>query len=207
MDRGMRNAQVAEWILSLVTTSERASATVGDLMENGAIGSAFRFWIGVLRTAFSLLWREFSGDSARMMGLAWRGTLLQVLIFLVLGIAFDFMGLLSGPSWRPTDSTWIANHSIVNVVGQALSVGLVLLVSFQVGCWMARRSPGRELAPVVAYTILSFILATVAGLIWDRQQSLSQFILGLAPGLAWNVLIETPTFAGAVWVRRKRLSH
>jgi hypothetical protein len=30
----------------LVTTPERAAATVGDLIENGAIGGACRFWIG-----------------------------------------------------------------------------------------------------------------------------------------------------------------
>ena len=29
----MRKASIAEWILSLVTTPERAAATVGDLLE------------------------------------------------------------------------------------------------------------------------------------------------------------------------------
>ena len=35
----MRNAQVAEWLLSLVTTPLRAASTVGDLMELDAVAA------------------------------------------------------------------------------------------------------------------------------------------------------------------------
>jgi hypothetical protein len=41
----MRNANIAERILSLVTTPDRAAATVGDLIESGA--GAPRFWVTV----------------------------------------------------------------------------------------------------------------------------------------------------------------
>jgi hypothetical protein len=198
----MRNAQVAEWILSLVTTPERAAATVGDLLENAA--SRSRFWFGVWRTAFSLLWRDFSGDPARMMSLAFRGFLFRFSILfvlvVVLFIAIVFMGFLAGLFGHPTDITDVAIHPIVNAVGEVLSVGLSIVVSFKAGRWMARRSPGRELAPVVAFTILGLVFATVGGLI-------GHFILRLVSGFAWNALLEIPTFAGAVWVRRQRLSH
>ena len=42
----MRNAHLAEWILSLFTTRERAAATVGDLTENASARGALWFWSG-----------------------------------------------------------------------------------------------------------------------------------------------------------------
>ena len=55
----MRNAgALAEWILSLVTSRERAAATIGDLVEEEA--RPFAFWGSIAWTAFSLIWRDFS---------------------------------------------------------------------------------------------------------------------------------------------------
>ena len=45
----MREARLAEWILSLVTAQERAASTVGDLLEERLTRG--RFWFEVLRTA------------------------------------------------------------------------------------------------------------------------------------------------------------
>ncbi len=57
----MHNINIAEWILALVTTRDRAASTVGDLAEGAATRGAVWFWSGVLRTAASLLWRDIVG--------------------------------------------------------------------------------------------------------------------------------------------------
>jgi len=200
----MRNAQLAEWILSLVTSPERAAATVGDLMENAS--ELGMFWLGVLRTAGSLLWREFAEDPANLMGLAFRGFLLQFALLLAFFALFlipvGLAGLIAGLFWNPTANVF--DFSVFATVGQVLGIGLTLLVSFQVGRWMARRSPGRELAPVIAFTILDFAISSAAGMIFLRQDTLSQFLLSLVLGFVWSTLYQIPAFAGAVWVRTKQ---
>ena len=77
----MRNAflkeNVAEWILRLVTTQERASATVGDLLEVSS--GVVRFWASVLSTATSIAWREAWAHPRQTTWLAVRGTLYSFL--------------------------------------------------------------------------------------------------------------------------------
>jgi hypothetical protein len=64
----MRNARIAEWILSLVTTSDRAASAVGDLMEDVAGHGTLRFWASVLHLAMSLLVRDLAANPVRMVG-------------------------------------------------------------------------------------------------------------------------------------------
>src|SRR5579862_9557472 len=118
----MHSAQIAEWILSLVTTPERAAATVGDLMENAS--SQGRFWFGVLRTAVSLLWREFADDSVHTMGLAFRGLLVQISVgigmVLLFAVVSGFLAGLLSPivesSWHPTNAA-DGPHPWVHAIG------------------------------------------------------------------------------------------
>ena len=58
----MPNVNIAERIIALVTTGDRAGSIVGDLTEGTAARGAFRFWLGVLRTATSLLWRNVAEE-------------------------------------------------------------------------------------------------------------------------------------------------
>jgi hypothetical protein len=51
----MRSAPLAQWLLARVSTHERASAVVGDLLESHI--SAVRFWLSILRVLFALTWR------------------------------------------------------------------------------------------------------------------------------------------------------
>ena len=74
----MRNARLAEWILSLVTTPERASATVGDLLEDRLHARGLRFWGAVLFAALSLLWRDLAASPLLMARLASLGLGLQL---------------------------------------------------------------------------------------------------------------------------------
>jgi hypothetical protein len=71
----MRSIHLAEWILSLVTTRDRAASTVGDLAEAASIHGVAGFWSRVLRTTASLLWRNVAENPVRITGLVsveWR---------------------------------------------------------------------------------------------------------------------------------------
>ncbi len=83
----MHNVNIAEWILALVTTRDRAASTVGDLAEVAATRGVVWFWSGVLRTAASLLWRDVAERPARITGLAFFGLAVYI------GIDLVFAGL------------------------------------------------------------------------------------------------------------------
>ena len=68
----MRSAHIAEWILALVTTRDRATSTVGDLTEQAAARDAVWFWLSVLRATASLLWRDVAEHAASAS--QWPGT-------------------------------------------------------------------------------------------------------------------------------------
>jgi hypothetical protein len=110
---------------------------------------------------------------------AFRGLLVQISVGIGMVLLFAVVsgfpaGLLSPiveSSWHPTNAA-DGPHPWVYAIGMMMGTGIVVFTSFQAGCWMARRSPGRELVPVMGNTILGFVIA-VTGLIWDRQESLS----------------------------------
>ena len=77
----MRKALIAEWILSLATTPERAAATVGDLLERP---SGFR--LSVLRTFASLVIDGLAASPLRVAGLALVGFVAQYILFLVFAL-------------------------------------------------------------------------------------------------------------------------
>ena len=74
----MHSIHIAEWILSLVTSRDRAASTVGDLMEQAADRGIVWFWSGILRTAASLLWRGVVENNARVARLAFVGLAIYV---------------------------------------------------------------------------------------------------------------------------------
>ncbi|MGH9646395.1 MAG: hypothetical protein ACRD4E_06215 [Bryobacteraceae bacterium] len=191
----MHSARIAEWILSLVTTPEGASAAVGDLMEGRSIGGPFRFWLGILRTAFSMLWREFSDEPARMMSLAIRGLLLQfgflfgsLLIFV---IGFGFLGGIIALLWHPTKAT--DPLPFARALGTMMGIVFAIFAPFQVGRWMARRSPGQELAACLALTLFTAAVDVIS--LASGMETVPQLMRSI-------ILPLIPTFAGAVWVRK-----
>ena len=58
----MRKVTAAEWLLSLFTTPDRASAVAGDLLEQR--GS---FWFNTLRTAGALLLKSAAAQPLRLL--------------------------------------------------------------------------------------------------------------------------------------------
>jgi hypothetical protein len=150
----MRNAQAAEWILSLVTTPERAGSTIGDLMENAARRGTFWFWMGVARTTLSLLWGGVAERPGRMARravgaflLGWGLVLIGSLVIFV--PLFALLGPQIPPALFDESNLKFWPWIFVSVV-----IGGIL-VPFQQGRWMARWSPGQELAACLSLTILS----------------------------------------------------
>jgi hypothetical protein len=80
----MHSAHIAERILALVTSRDRAASTVGDLTERAAARDAVWFWSSVLRTAASFLWRDVAEHAARLTGLALLGIAFYIAIRLPL---------------------------------------------------------------------------------------------------------------------------
>jgi hypothetical protein len=76
-------------------------------------------------------------------------------------------------------------------------MAVILLVPFQQGRWLARRSPGQELAACFALTILTAAVDSI-------PMALG---LGTAFQLMLSIAASIPMFAGAVWVRRKRMTR
>jgi hypothetical protein len=194
----MRSARLAEWILSLVTTPDRAGASVGDLLEDRLHPGALRFWGAVLMTAGSLLWRDVVADPKRMAGLAAYGMVLELLLSLVIAIAVGVLYAIFKLTWPTFVTTGVC----------------VIVAQFQVGRVLAKRSPGRELAPCVATALLGmavpFLIVVLSGgrAQFPTGQLIRDVIYGPSPIL--SVISQIPPLlvllAGATRVRRQRLS-
>jgi hypothetical protein len=197
----MRSLHIAEWILGLVTSRDRAASTVGDLVEAAATRGGGWFWSGVFRTAASLLWRDVAEHPARMTGLAVGGLAveigLSVLALVLAGVAGSAAGILGGWSGPPATS-----------VGWRLFLKLVVdvpiwVTPFVIGRILARWAPGRELAACLAYAILGSAFNIVIMVVFPGSNGLS--ISGLVGGILSDAAQQSPLLAaGAVWGRRSR---
>jgi hypothetical protein len=146
----MHSVNIAEWILALVTTRDRAASTVGDLTEGAATRGVVWFWSGVLRTAASLLWRDVAEQPARVTGLAFLGLAVYI------GIDLVFAGL-SGVAFLRTAVA--SGHPLhLDSIGWKLwFTAPVLVSSLLIGRMLAHCAPRRELAACVVYAILASV--------------------------------------------------
>jgi hypothetical protein len=143
----MPDTHLAEWILSLVTSRDRAASTAGDLTEEKATRGAVWFWSSVLRTAASHLWRGVAEHSVRMAGLAFLGLALYIAIDLLFaglsGVAFFIAAFPSG------------KHLQLDSIGWRIwFTAPVLVSSLLIGLTLARWARGRELSACVVFAIL-----------------------------------------------------
>jgi hypothetical protein len=186
----MRSIHIAEWILGVVTSRDRAASTVGDLVEQAAARGVLWFWSGILRTAASLLWRGVAEHPVRitavgLIGLAIDGVASLLLAGLT-GVVF-FVIAWSGHHVHPSSAWWIAPQLVISVL-----IGRVL----------ARWAPGRELSACLAYGILGSIVSLCADVISPGglgSSTLFWLFLG-------DVAQRIPVLAGAAWGRRSRLT-
>jgi len=190
----MRRVRIAEWILELVTTRERAASLAGDLVEDGPGHGVFWFWATVVRAAGTMLWREFASDWKRMLRLGAAGLIVEYLGMLILLLLVSpilgLMGMAYGSGMIP------------KLISGAFGLSAMVVSQFAVGWWMARRTPGRELVPCAALIGLDSLLTVVVNLVWSRQTSVLEVLLGITAFQIVNVSL----FAGAVTARRRRMS-
>jgi hypothetical protein len=191
--------RLAEWILALVTTPERASATVGDLLEMSS--GVVRFWASVLATAASIAWREAWAHPRQTTWLAVRGTLYSFLwifagLFTVF-VATFVLGYLAGLSPARIDS-FSANWSktIAFLFGN-------VWIPFLVGRWIARKAPGREMPVCLATMILQTVLGVcISALVAQLNHTLD--FKPLLADLSLSIVGAFPYFAFTAWAMQRR---
>jgi hypothetical protein len=153
----MREARIAQLILSLATTPDRAASTVGDLLEGADTRGSLWFWSSVLRTAGSLCWRDFCSAPLRMIWLGFWGFLAAFFYgtapMAALGLLV-FLAVRIGPNPNPpTNPLWVWPLLIASEIFGAVFAG-----------WeVARSSKGRELAAAfsVTFMVAAFYALTV----------------------------------------------
>ena len=196
----MRKDRIAEWILVLVTSRERAASIVGDMMESAATHGRVWFWSSVLRAAASLLWHGFAANPRGLLGLAFHAWLVGLLLgFGVFVCAISGVGLY--PRLPLAESTAMLSRAvyIADLVGMALA-------QFLVGCWIARRAPGRELSAWFALLIMDQILnalPSIVGLALGHPVSMRD---GAWQPLTWIFVSNLSCLAGTIWVRRRSVT-
>jgi len=197
----MPEPRLAERMLSLVVTPDRAASIVGDLVEASPGGRTPRIsvWISVARIGISLLWKDVSASPGRTLYLATAGAFMNVSFLAPFGLAFFslaiFLGLL-GSTLLHRDVT-IAVHPLL----ACLMICAAIPAPFMTGRWIARRSQGRELAPCLVLTILAFATWGAFCLALGRHIALMNGLSGILPTLACLTVAALSLNAGAIWSR------
>jgi hypothetical protein len=199
----MRRADVAEWILSLGTSRERAASITGDLTEEVGARGAVWFWSAVARTTAAQVWRDVVGDRKAMMKFAYHGLRLQVVALILagllgIGIMIPIVGLevgigaVTGSAFPPALATSIQVW---------VMVGVALFANFHAGRWLAMLAPGREFPAVVSLIVVELVISGTVSLVAAGSGAW----WGLAPNAASNVASLLPLIAGAAVIRRRQL--
>ena len=175
----MHSARIAEWILALVTTRDRATCIVGDLTEGATTPGAITFWPSVLRTAASLLWREIAEHPAHITGLALLGITVYIVIDLLFagldGVAFFIVASRSGNHFHLDSLAWKIWFTVP-----------VVLSSLLVGRMLARWAQGREMAVYVVYAVCVSIYNLLPAL-GNNGALVTVFCIFIVPiGAAWG---------------------
>jgi hypothetical protein len=190
----MRSISIAEWILALVTSPDRAATTVGDLAEEATARGVVCFWFSLLRTAAALVLRAIADKPARLAGLAFLGLAMDVgfgsLVAFRYGVA-AFIALLCG---HPLSvSSTMVMWSVVATMAASLGIGRML------ARWAADREIAASLGYVVVAVSFDFLFFLLA------RNGLRASVATLALLLLIVIAVRTPALAGAVWGRHRRL--
>jgi hypothetical protein len=190
----MHSDHIAEWILSLVTSRDRAASIAGDLTEGAAARGAVWFWTGVLRTAASLLWRGLAERPARVAGVAAASLAISVALWL----------LVAGLSVVALVAAHIKSGHPVEVVSIGYSIWFfvpALLIPLLTGRLLARWAPGREMSACLAYAIICSICCFISIALFPPGNRFSVSVHVSLIDAAPLALVV----AGAVWGRHRRL--
>jgi hypothetical protein len=213
----MRNARIAEWILSLVLSPDRSATAIGDWLEDASERGILWFWSCVLRTATSQVWRELTDSPFFMASLALRGWLFGLFLSLA-----SFALIIPVSILIALCTHWMFHSSpheqlFESILGSLMGWALSCACKFQTGKWIARRAPGRETAACIALSVVQLLLINLLAFLvvhfWGSE--VERFVSthpayagtplnpsGLFTSSIFFVMI---LFAGAQWVRHKPL--
>lgn len=196
----MHKDRIAEWLLILVTSRERAASIVGDLVESADTQGSVWFWSSVLRATASLLWRGFAANPRGLLGLAFRGWLIGLLLTSVSIFIPVFIGGLLVEIFGIT----------VRTFGVAVVAGNIVATfcQFLVGRWIARRAPGRQLSAWVALLIIDQImnvLPSIVALAFGHRFPMPDWAAWQP--VTWMSVLEYLSYlGGAICVRRRAVA-
>jgi hypothetical protein len=188
----MLKADIAESILSLTTTPERAASTAGDLEQEAPRRGPLWFWRVLLGTTASLVWQAWRVSPRRLAGLAFRACLIAFGISLVLGIGTVALVVLLGNSM----SGLVPYKYLRSVIlaGPFLSA---LIPQFLTGNWIARRARSNELAVCIGFLCLQQVPPAILLLLLSSPREVP------ATYAAVTILANAVPFAGIWWERRQ----
>jgi hypothetical protein len=190
----VRSIRIAEWILGLATSRDRAVSMAGDLMEEAAPRGLAWFWTGVLRIMASLLWSGVAENPMRIAGVAFVGLAVDVVASMLLAGLTGVVFFLE---------SWSGHQIQLNPVWFTLAFkASALVISVLIGRMLARLAPGHELCACLAYAILGSLLSVTLMFISARGLGLS-VLLGM---FLSEVAQQTPVLVGAVWGRYRGLA-
>jgi hypothetical protein len=178
----MHKDDIAEWILQLVTTRERATATVGP------------FWWSVLRTAAALLWQGIAEDPRGMLGLALRTLLMSWVFTIFWQLAALFYLTVAFILFHAAGGRLGAHHFDFQK-----SIPFLMAGYFLAGRWIAKRAPGREYCVCLVTVILFVGLDVPMILAFGTDPKPWLHLFSAAPLTASSVSL----FLGAFSIRRR----
>jgi hypothetical protein len=184
-------------MLSLVVTPDRAASIVGDLVEASPSGRAP--WISVACIAISLLWKDVSARPGRMLYLATAGAVMNFMFVAPFGGVIFFLGIVFVEL-----GVMLLHHDVeiaVHTLLVCLAPCVAIPVPFMTGRWIARRSPGKELAPCFVLTMLAFAMWSASALASGGRIAFMKGLSGVLPTLACLTVAALSLNAGAIWSR------
>jgi hypothetical protein len=189
----MRQADVAEWLLSMTTTPERAASTAGDLVEEAATRGSLWFWSSLIRTSASLMWRMWADNPRRMAWLVARAMLINALLSLSIGLILTAFAFGIVIQLRVHGFSQFDSEPYMKALSQVIGLGC----GFFVGKWLAWRAPGRELPACAGYFLLT--MAVGASVVFALGATVSLDL----PAILSLVAQVIALFAGVDRVRKR----
>lgn len=189
----MRRDSLAQLILSLATTPDRAASTIGDLVEESSTRGSLWFWSNVLSTACSLCWRDFCSAPLRMLGLGLWGYFAALFWGIAPLAPIGLLVLVVRPNPNPPTNPLLV---------VPLLVASEIFGALMAGCEVAKSSRGRELAAAFSVTFMfaaNYALAECLSAMQPRR--VGKPLLGHEHALAQDCLEVFFVLLGAVLFR------